>query len=324
MNRKIMFLMLVASLILVLSIPAMARTQFISIATGGTGGTYYPLGGGMAEIFNEFVPNVNATAEVSGASVENSRLVQNQEVELAFVQNDIAYYASTGTELFAGKSLSDIRGVAMLYPEIIQIITTENSKINSVNDFKGKRIAVGAPGSGVEANARQVIEAYGLTYKDMTVDYLSFSEAVDQLKDGHVDAAFLTAGIPTAAVIDLAATHEVKILNINNEIVDKLIAKYPFYTKAIIPAKTYSGQVEPVQTVTVKAMLITNKNLDEELVYNLTKSLFGNLDRLSQIHAKGAAIDLYKALIGMPIELHPGSKKFFREVFKDVIDLLND
>lgn len=309
MRRYLLLLLL----LVIMTSPIMAKTEFISIATGGTGGTYYPLGGGMAEIFNDVIDNVNATAEVSGASVENSRLVQYQEVELAFVQNDVAFYGSTGTELFSDEKLTDIRGIATLYPEVIQIVTTEESGINSVKDFVGKRVAVGAPGSGTEANARQIINAYGLTYDDMTVDYLSFSEAVDQLKDGHVDVAFLTGGTPTAAVMDLAATHHVKILNVDSTVTDKLMDNYPFYTKHTISAGTYSGLDEDVQTVSVKAMLITNKNLDEELVYKLTKALFENLDRLAAIHAKGGVISLETAEDGMPVELHPGAKRYYDE-----------
>ena len=319
--KKSLLLTLVVSLALVLvCIPASART-FISIATGGTGGTYYPLGGGMAEIFNNNLEDVNATAEVSGASVENCRLIQKGQVELAMVQNNITFYAVNGTELFDEK-MENLRGIAMLYPEIIQIVTTKDTGIKTVEDFKGKRIAVGAPGSGTEADARHIIEAHGLTYDDMTVDYLSFAEAVDSLKDGHVDAAFLTGGVPTAAVMDLAATHDVQLVEVANEYINKLQDKYPFYTKINIPAGTYSGLDETVQTVTVQAMLISNKNVDEDLIYNLTKSLFNNLNKLGQIHAKGKNIKLHTALLGMPIELHNGAQRFFREEYKDIVELL--
>lgn len=307
--KKFLLLLLIFT---ILTGPIFA-VEFISIATGGTGGTYYPLGGGMAEIFNDTLDNVNATAEVTGASVENIRLVQYGEVELAFVQNDITFYAATGTELFSDETLEDVRGIATLYPEIIQIITLEDKGINSVEDFAGKRIAVGAPGSGTEANARQIINAHGLTYDDITVDYLSFSEAVDQLKDGHVDAAFLTGGTPTAAVMDLAATHDLKIINIDDNIADILIDEFPFYTKHTITANTYSGLTKDVNTVSVQAMLVTNVNLDEELIYNITKSLFENLDRLSAIHSRGSDVSIETAEAGMPVELHSGAKRFFEE-----------
>ncbi|MFP4015791.1 MAG: TAXI family TRAP transporter solute-binding subunit [Halanaerobiales bacterium] len=309
--RRLVILLMV--LILTVGSSAAFAVEFISIATGGTGGTYYPLGGGMAEIFNNNLDNVNATAEVTGASVENSRLVQYGEVELAFVQNDVIYYGYTGTELFEDEKLTDVRGIATLYPEVIQIVTTEDTGINSIADFVGKRIAVGAPGSGTEANARQIINAFGLSYDDMTVDYLSFAEAVDQLKDGHIDATFLTGGTPTAAVIDLAATHDVKILTVDGEGADKLLADYPFYTKHTIPAGTYSGLDTDVNTVSVKAMLVTNSSLSEDLVYNLTKALFENLDTLAEIHVKGSVISLETAQDGMPIDLHPGAAKYYNE-----------
>lgn len=286
--------------------------RFISIATGGTGGTYYPLGGGMASILND-VLNIRVTAEVTGASVENIRLVQNREVEIAFVQNDITFYAATGTELFKDEIFSDVRGIATLYPEVIQILTLEKNGIDSVKDFAGRKIAVGAPGSGTEANARQIINAHGLSYDDMSVDYLSFSEAVAQLKDGHVDAAFLTGGTPTAAVIDLAATHNVKLLSIAQTIADNLIEDYPFYTRHIITANTYSGVSKDVETVSVQAMLITNANLSEKLVYDITKTIFENLNRLAAIHTRGADVNLATAKNGMSIQLHQGAKKFFEE-----------
>jgi len=312
--RRLIILMTI--LILLVGTGSALATEFISIATGGTGGTYYPLGGGMAQIINDALDNVSATAEVTGASVENSRLVQYQEVELGFVQNDVIYYGYTGTELFADEKLTDVRGIATLYPEVIQIVTTADTGVNSIADFKGKRIAVGAPGSGTEANARQIINAFGLTYDDMSVDYLSFAEAVNQLKDGHVDAAFLTGGTPTAAVMDLAATHQIKILNIEGDSSDRLLEEYPFYTKHTIPAGTYSGLSEDVNTVSVKAMLVTNSNLSEDLVYGLTKAIFENLDRLAEIHVKGSVISLDTAQDGMPIDLHPGAAKYYDEAAK--------
>ena len=313
MSREFKFLLfLVLAFALVFSGPVSAQ-EFISIATGGTAGVYYPLGGGMAELINEHVDNVNATAEVSGASVENVRLIQNQEVEFALVQNDISFYAKNGTEMFDGDPLDDLRGVALLYPEIIQIVTLEGNEIESVYDFEDKRIAVGAPGSGTEANARQIIEAHGLTYDDMTIDYLSFAEAVDQLRDGHVDAAFITAGIPTSAIMDLAATNDVKVLNIEEDIVTQLQENYPFYTSIDIPGGTYSGIDEDISTVTVLAMIIANQAADEDMVYNVTAAIFDNLDRLAETHARGEDVSLETALDGMPIEMHPGAQRYFDE-----------
>jgi len=313
MSREFKFLLfLVLAFALVFSGPVSAQ-EFISIATGGTAGVYYPLGGGMAELINEHVDNVNATAEVSGASVENVRLIQNQEVEFALVQNDISFYAKNGTEMFDGDPLDDLRGVALLYPEIIQIVTLEGNEIESVYDFEDKRIAVGAPGSGTEANARQIIEAHGLTYDDMTIDYLSFAEAVDQLRDGHVDAAFITAGIPTSAIMDLAATNDAKVLEIEEDIIAQLQEDYPFYTSIDIPGGTYSDIDEDITTVTVLAMIIANQAADEDMVYNVTAAIFDNLDRLAETHARGGDVSLETALDGMPIEMHPGAQRYFYE-----------
>lgn len=314
-------LVIVLGLVLIFS-GSTAAQEYISIATGGTAGTYYPLGGGMAELINEHVEDVNATAEVSGASIENVRLINQQEVEFALVQNDVSYYAKNGIEMFDGEPLENLRGVALLYPEIIQIVTVEDTGINSVEDFAGKRIAVGAPGSGTEANARQIIGAHGLSYDDMTIDYLSFAEAVDQLKDGHVDAAFITAGTPTAAVIDLSATKEVKILEIEDEVLARLQSEYPFYTSYDIPGGTYSAIEEDITTVTVLAMIITHADSDEDMVYGVTSAIFENLDDLAEIHVRGGDVGHVSALSGMPIEMHPGAQRYFEEHFSQLLDAL--
>lgn len=320
---SLVVLILSLSLVFITSIGFAADETFVSIATGGTGGTYYPLGGGMADIFNKNVDYVNATAEVTGASVENSRLLENQEVELALVQNNLTYYAKNGIELFEDEALPNQRGIAMLYPEVIQVITLEGKGIDSVKDFEGKRIAVGAPGSGTEADARNIIKAHGLTYDDMEEDFLSFNESVDGLKDGHVDAMFVTGAVPTSAVMDLATQHDVKIVEITDEYVDKLHDEFPFYTKFTIPAESYSGQEEAVDTVTVQAMLVANAKTDEKLIYDLTKALFNNLKSLGEVHPKGKQVKFHTALEGMPIELHEGAKKFYREEYESVFELLD-
>ena len=182
-----------------------AQTQYINIATGGTAGTYFPLGGAMAEILNDNIPGVNATAEATNASVANVNLLNGGSVQLAFIQNDISYYAAEGVEMFEDNQVSNLQALATLYPETVQIITLDKSGIKSVADMKGKRVAVGAAGSGVEANARQILAANGITYEDINVQYLSFAEAANGLKDGNIDAGFITAGFPTAAIQDISA-----------------------------------------------------------------------------------------------------------------------
>ena len=293
--------------------PAAPAKVFVNIATGGTAGTYFPLGGAMADIFNKNIPGMNASAQSTGASVANINLIKDGKVELALVQNDIAYYAANGTEMFKDKKVPELRGFASLYNETIQIVTLENKNIKTVADMKGKRVAVGALGSGTEANARQILEIFGLTYKDITPQYLSFGEAANGLKDGNIDVAFVTAGAPTAAIQDIAAQHKVALVAVPADKADALIKKYPFYAKQTIKAKTYPTVNADVPTVAVKAMLVTSEKVNADLVYKMAKALFTNLDRMKAAHAQGANIQKATALEGMGITLHPGADKFYKE-----------
>ncbi|CQR73006.1 Putative aliphatic sulfonates-binding protein precursor [Sporomusa ovata DSM 2662] len=287
--------------------------KFINIATGGTAGVYYPLGGAIAEILNKNVPGANATAQSTGASVANINMLKDAKVELAMVQNDTAYYAFKGIEMFKDKQVANIRGVSTLYNETIQIIVLEDSPVKSINDLKGKKVAVGSIGSGTEANARQILEAYGLAYADLDPQYLSFGEAANGLKDGNVDAAFVTAGAPTAAIQDIAFQKKVRLIPVETDKAEALIKKYPFYAKQLVNANTYPGQGTDVTTVAVKAMLVVPESMDAETVYQITKAIYGNTDRLKAAHKLGEGITKETALEGMPIPVHPGAEKFFKE-----------
>lgn len=309
--RKLVLLVLVALLIPAMFIAGQQK-KFVAIATGGTAGTYYPLGGAMAEIINKNVPTVNASAQSTGASVANINMLSTDEVQVALVQNDIAYYAAAGLEMFAGKKVANIRGISVLYPETIQIITVTNTRITSLGEVRGKRVAVGAAGSGTEANARQILEEAGIRYADISVQYLNFAEAANALRDGNVDVAFLTAGTPTAAVRDLASQRDVVVLPVPASVANKVIQKYPFYTRFSIPRDTYPKQIAAVNTLAVNAMLICQANLDEQTVYEMTKAIYSNLDRLILAHAKGREILKETALDGMPIAVHPGAERFFK------------
>lgn len=291
------------------------KKNYISIATGGPSGTYYPLGGAMAKVYNDNIEGVTANAQATGASVENIELVANGETEIAFIQNDITYYAYTGTEVFEGnEKVENIRGLAMIYPEMIQIIATKDSGIETVEDLKGKKVAIGAPGSGVEANVRQVLAAHGMDYDDLgKADYLSFNEAADQLKDKQIDAAFLTAGVPTSAVTEVSQTSDIVVVPISEEKINELVNEYPFYTEATIPKGTYKDQETDINTVAVMAMLVVPEDLDEDLAYNLTKYLFEEKQVIADTHSRGNDINLETALKGMPIEVHPGAQKYYDE-----------
>lgn len=303
-------LVLVCSLALVGCAPQ--KTNLI-LATGGTSGTYYPFGGSMAQIFNAKVPNMNVTAQATGASVENCKLLGKNEAELAILQNDMIDYAYNGTESFKDAKIDNLRGIATLYPEVIQIVSTEDSNVGNVLDLKGKKISVGAPGSGVEANARQIFEAAGMTYNDLTTSFLSFAESADALKDKHIDGFFVTSGIPNAAIQDISAQHKVKLVSLSDDAIKSLMAKYPFFTEFTIPANTYNGQTTDVKTVAVNAILATNSQLSEEVVYNLTKALFENQAELAQAHAKGKELSMEKAVKGISIPFHPGAIKYYKE-----------
>jgi TRAP transporter TAXI family solute receptor len=291
--------------------PAAKPTQMI-LATGGTAGTYYPFGGAMAQIFNTKIANMNVTAQATGASIENLRLVNKKEAELAIVQNDTMDYAFNGKEMFKEK-LPNVRGIAILYPEIIQVVVRADSGIDNIGQLKGKKVGVGAPGSGTEANFRQLIDVYGLDYKAMSPAYLSFAESSDQFKDKLIDGFIVTAGIPNSAIMDISAQHSVKILAIPDDMIAKLTQKYPFLTPFTIPANTYKNQAQPIKTVAVQATLIVSSEVKEDVVYNITKALFDNQADLAKAHAKGKELSLENAVKGMSIPFHPGAAKYFKE-----------
>ncbi|MDR9503891.1 TAXI family TRAP transporter solute-binding subunit [Brevibacillus agri] len=309
-KRSVLF-----SLILLLSMAWMTAcgggSQQLVIATGGTGGTYYPLGGGMADHITKNA-GVTATAQATGASAENIRLLRDKKADIAFTQNDIAEYAAAGTNMFQqdGK-IDSFQALGALYDETIQIVVSADSNIKSVADLKGKRVSVGAPGSGTEINAQQILEAYGLTFDDTQLQRLSFADSAKAIQDGKLDAAFQTAGTPTAAITELAATTGVKIIPIDNDKIDAIIAKYPYYVKTTVPANTYQTVPEEVTTVSVKSMLLIRSDLDEDLVYKVTKAIFDNTDKLG--HAKAKEIKLDSVLSGVSIPIHPGAKKYFDE-----------
>lgn len=287
--------------------------RFLNIATGGTAGTYYPIGGAIAEIVNKNLPDINASAQSTSASVANINMLKDGQVELAIIQNDIAFYASNGTEMFANNRIQDLRGIATLYPETCQFVTLANSGITDISQLKGKKVAVGAAGSGVEANVRQILEAYGITFDDIEAQYLSFAEGAAALKDGVVDVACLTAGAPTAAVQDIATQNPIRVLSIGDEQINSLTSKYPYYTKTIIESGTYTGFDESAQSVSVMAMLVATNRMSDDDGYNITKAIFTNTDRLEAAHAVGKLIKKETARDGMPIGMNEGASKFFNE-----------
>lgn len=285
------------------------KPKFLNLLTGGTQGTYYALGGTFADFISKET-GIKTTAEVSQASAANMTALQDGKGEIAFVQSDIAYYATEGKFMFEGKKIDSIAALGALYPETVQLVTTEASGIKSYADLKGKKVSVGAPGSGTYANAEQLLEIHGLTMDDIKAQNLDFGESTDGLQSGQIDAAFITAGTPTGAVEALNATTKVNIIGMDAGKADELIAKYPYYAKDTVKAGTY-GIANDTETVSVLAMLAVKKDLPEDVVYSMTKAIYDNASKIS--HAKGEFIKAKTGLDGISIDVHPGAQKYFDE-----------
>ncbi len=285
----------------------------IKLATGGTSGTYYAFGGVVAQVLGEKT-GYKFDVQSTGASKANVGLITDGEVEMAIVQNDVMDYAYNGTELFQNEKTDGFLSMAAVYPEICQIIADPSSGIDSIADLKGKRVSVGDAGSGVEFNAKQILNAYGITFDDIQKQNLSFGDSSDAMKDNKIDAFFCTAGIPTTAVMELSSTNKIKVLGIDKAEMDSIIAEQPFYTAYVIPQSTYNGMTEDINTVAVKATFIVSKDLSEEVVYNMTKALFEGQEDIAGGHAKGAEMDVNEAMKGVSVPFHPGAEKYFKEV----------
>ena len=291
------------------------KTVRLSIATGGTGGVYYPLGGGMANVLSKYIPYAEATAEVTTASVDNCLLVGQGKADLALIMADTGLDAYQGKAQFKGKV--PLRTVAVLYPNNMHMVTVEGKGIEKVKDLKGKRVSTGAPGSGTEVMALRVIEAYGLDpNKDITRDRLSVSESAGALKDGKIDAFFWVGGLPTAAITDLGATPGVKMKLIGHaEAVPKMRGKYgPLYVKGVIPVKTYPGQSMEIPIAVVWNLLVCNENMKESLAHDIVKTLFDHKPELVASHREASNLSLeHQAGGGSPIPFHPGAVRYFTE-----------
>ncbi|MGM0379688.1 MAG: TAXI family TRAP transporter solute-binding subunit [Bacillota bacterium] len=287
--------------------------QFVTILTGGSSGPYFALGGALSNLINQNLDYANSSVESTGASAVNSTKIGNNEAELAFAMNNVVSFAYEGVESFKDKNeFSNLRGITSLYPNYVQVITTKDTGLTQIEDLKGKRVGVGAPGSGTEVDARNILATHDITYDDLKEDYLPYSESVEQLKNGKIDAAFLTSGLPNSTIMDLATTHDVQIITIRPEMAEKLQKRVSFYSSEVIPAGTYDNE-EDIYTAAVKTILITNDKLDEQVAYDVTKTLYENLDTMKGTHSAANHIDIEKFNEGMPIPLHPGAKRFYQE-----------
>jgi TRAP transporter TAXI family solute receptor len=295
---------------------AVAQNMNIAIATGGTGGVYYPLGGGMASVLSKYVPGIQATARVTGGSVDNLRLIHSGQSEVALVMVDAARDAHKGEDKFKGNPVA-VRTLMILYPNRMHVVSIEGTGVTKMSDLKGKRVSTGSPGSATEVMAFRVIEAAGLNRdKDMRRERLGVAESVNALKDRRIDAFFWVGGLPTAAVTDLGATPGVKIAMIDHAVtVEKMNAKYGgIYSTGVIPAKTYPGQTKDNPVAVVQNILVANAKLPEQVAYSIVKTFIEKKDELVAVHREAASITLDNQLNkNTTIPWHPGALKFYKE-----------
>ena len=302
-------------LLLALNMSAFARGdgERLRFATGGTAGAYYPFGTAIAQIVGEDT-GMQITVQSTGASRANIQLLDAGEVELAIVQNDVMDYAWRGVDLFEGERTQNFRTIAGVYSEVCQIIANPASGIRSIADLRGRSVSVGDAGSGVEFNARQILAAYGISFNDINMQNLSFAASADAMRDGRIDAFFAVSGIPTPAIIDLATTRDILVLNVDGANAVQLMRDYPFYTEQIIPAGTYRGMTTPATTVAVRATIIAHANVSENAIYNFTRSLFQNQPKLAEAHVRGADLSPSGAVQGISVPFHPGAERYLREI----------
>ncbi|HBY57978.1 MAG TPA: C4-dicarboxylate ABC transporter substrate-binding protein [Candidatus Atribacteria bacterium] len=315
-SKTILVLVLTVSLVMgMFSFGFAAQKEFVAIATGGTGGTYYPLGGALAQLLSNYVEGLIVTAQTGNASIANCNLIGRGQIETAFSQANTTYWSYTATGILKdAQPITNLRGIASLYPETIHIIATKASGIKTVEDLRGKKVGVGAPNSGTAADAEIILNAHGLTFDDIKPDFLSFAEVAQRLIDGQIDAGFTTAGYPTSSVINIATKRDIVLVPISEEKMKELVEKIPYYGATVIPAGIYKGVDEPVPALATPALWICDAKLSPSLVYKMTKALWEHRDVLEKVHAKGKDITLETALDGMGIPLHPGAELYYKEV----------
>ncbi|MFG6667288.1 TAXI family TRAP transporter solute-binding subunit [Halomonas sp. HNIBRBA4712] len=310
----------VATSMLALALPASA--QQLSIATGGTGGVYYPIGGGLAEMINNHIEGAQATAEVTGASVENMGLIMRGDADLATALADTVYQAYTGTGDFEGRQVENIRALASLYPNAVQLVVLAESDIQSIEDLAGKRVSVGAPGSGTELNVNALLESNGISYDDFEPQRLNFNETADAIRDGDIDAGFWSVGPPTSSIMNLAATRDIRLIGLSDEEIANAQEEEAVFAPYELAADLYDGMDEAVQTIGIPNVLVVNSDMDEELAYQLTELLFEHTDELIAVHPAANDTTVEFTMESTPVPLHPGAVRYFEETGVEIPDRL--
>jgi TRAP transporter TAXI family solute receptor len=300
---------------------AAAQTE-LSIATGGTGGVYFPYGGGMAEVINRHIDGYTATAEVTGASVENMNLIASFESDMALVLSDTLFAAYNGTGPFEGAAIPEARTMIAIYPNAVQLVTLADSGITSLADLRGQRVSVGAPGSGTEVSAQTILAANGITYDDFDPQRLNFNETADALRDGTIVAGFWSVGPPTSSIMNLAATRAIRMIPLSEEEIANAIAADPTFAPYTLREGLYEGMAEAVPTISTPNMVVVHAEMDEELVYQITKAMFEHVEELIAIHPAANDTVPEFTIAASPIPVHPGALRYFEEIGLEIPDAL--
>lgn len=316
MKRSALLLAIMATFTLIAA-PAFAM-QYVTIGTGGVTGVYYPTGGAISKLVNKKRSeyNLRMTVESTGGSVFNINALMNGDLELGVVQSDLQYQAFKGLGPWEGKPQEKLRAVFSIHPEIVTIIAAVDSKINSVYDFKGKTINIGAPGTGQRVNATDLISAAGLNLSDMQIEGIKPAESATMLQDGRIDAFFYTVGHPNGSIKEaVAGARQVQFVPVDKKLVDKLVAEQPYYAAADIPVAPYPGiaNKEDVPSFGVKATICSSADVPDEVIYNITKEVFENLEDLKTLHPALAVLTKENMLKGLSAPIHPGALKYYRE-----------
>ena len=286
--------------------------EFVTVGTGPTSGIYFPIGGAFAEALKAY--GYQTSAEATNATGANIQLMLDGDAEIAVGMQDAIMQAYTATGAYEGQEpATGLRALMRLWPNYVQLVTTANTGIQSVEDLRGKRVGVGAPNSGVEINARMVLEAYGITYDDITPDYLAYGEAIDNMKNGQCDAVFVTSGLPNATVMELGTSYDMVIVPIDGAGRDKLVSDYPYYAKSVIPAETYNNDAD-VEGVFVYNIMLVREDLSDAMVYDMLEGIFANISTIKASHnTADKNIDITFGVDDVQLPLHPGAEAFWKD-----------
>lgn len=301
---------------------AVSAQEQLSIATGGTGGVYYPVGGGLAEIINNNVEGYSATAEVTGASVENMGLIATGDADLAIGLADTVAQAYTGTGRFDGQQLPMVRGLASVYANMIQIVTLDGSGITTLADLKGKRVSIGAPGSGTEVNTGAILAANGISYDDIDEQRLNFNETADALANGDVDAGFWSVGAPNSSILNLATTNKIVMLQLSDEELAAAQAADATFAMTTLKGGTYNGVDADTKVLGIPNVLVVSSEMSDDLAYMITKAMFENIADLQAVHPAANETTVAFTMEATPVPLHPGAIRYYEEIGASIPDAL--